>query len=140
MAGPPEAKTALGLFGPLESRVLDAVWQRGRASVADVHAAFGRSLAYTTLMTTLDRLYKKGALRRSKEGRAYVYSGAGSREQVERTFAAGFFDRLLGGDPRRVEPLISSFVDAVGEKDRLLLDELERLVREKRKSSRQGRP
>jgi predicted transcriptional regulator/4-amino-4-deoxy-L-arabinose transferase-like glycosyltransferase len=138
-AGMKKAIPAFGLFGPLESRVLDAVWERGRATVADVQAEF-RPLAYTTLMTTLDRLYKKGALGRSKEGRAYVYSVAGSRDQVERSCAAGFFERLLGGDPRRVEPLLSSFVDAVSDKDRLLLDELERIVREKRRSAKPGRP
>lgn len=128
-----------GLFGPLESRVLDAVWARGRATVADVHAQFGRARAYTTLMTTLDRLYKKGALARIKRGRAYLYSIVGSRADVERSSAAGFFERLLGGDPERVEPLISSFVDAVSEKDRLLLDELERIVHQKRRAAK-GKP
>ena len=57
-------------FGPLESRVLEALWARETAaSVRDLQPQFPQ-VAYTTLMTTLDRLYRKGALMRHKAGRA----------------------------------------------------------------------
>ncbi|HXH06609.1 MAG TPA: BlaI/MecI/CopY family transcriptional regulator, partial [Vicinamibacterales bacterium] len=71
------------LFGPLELRVLEAVWRRGReASVRDLLPDFPGT-AYTTLMTTADRLYRKGVLVREKRGRAFVYRARYDREQLE---------------------------------------------------------
>ena len=126
-------------LGPLEQRILDHLWQRRTAvTVREVRAALGRELAYTTVMTTLDRLYKKGLLDRKAEGRAFRYAPCATREafgaaQV-RTLLARFFRR--GSTPT---PLLASLVDAVGEHDRALLPELERLVREKERSLRRGR-
>jgi hypothetical protein len=62
-------------LGPLEARVLEAVWGQGRAlTVREVQGRFP-DLAYTTLMTTLDRLYRKRLLLRSRRGRAFAYEG-----------------------------------------------------------------
>lgn len=128
---------ALGtLFGALELRVLEALWRLGEASVADVQARLGRRLAYTTVMTTLDRLHKKGALERRKLGRAFVYRPLYSRDQIEHGVLARLLGGLLDGATGRAEPVLSSLVDAVGETDRELLDALERLVRRKRRSLR----
>lgn len=93
--------------------------------------------AYTTLMTTLDRLHKKGVLDRKKSGRAYRYAPRFSREGLESCLAADAFEALLGGkrSPASARPLLTSFVDAVSRRDALLLDELERLVREKRRET-----
>jgi predicted transcriptional regulator len=66
----PHELASAGL-GPLERQVLEQVWQRHEVSVRDVFIAFGESVAYTTLMTTLDRLYKKRLLSRRKDGRAF---------------------------------------------------------------------
>ena len=67
-------------LGPLETRVLDALWTRGSASsVRDLHPAFP-GIAYTTLMTTLDRLHRKGVLSRVKQGRAFLYAPVTSRD------------------------------------------------------------
>ena len=84
-------------------------------------------------MTTLDRLYKKGVLGRRKSGRAFVYRAAASRDQLEQSVAADVVEGLLGRGAETAQPLLSSLVDAVGARDRGLLDELERLVREKRR-------
>ena len=67
-----------GLLGELERAVMDAVWDRGEASVRQVHEALAveRDLAYTTVMTVMSRLSQKGVLQREKRGRAYVYSAA----------------------------------------------------------------
>ena len=121
-------------FGPLEVRVLEAVWRERRpATVRTLHASFPR-LAYTTLMTTLDRLYSKGALLRTKVGRAYAYDPRLARSEMEQQLAARSVEELLGAAQgrRAIEPLLSCFVDAVSERDRLLLDDLERLLKEKR--------
>jgi predicted transcriptional regulator len=84
-------------------------------------------------MTTLDRLHKKGLLARRKSGRAFVYTPHLGREEFERTMASELIGGLLKGDDG-VRPILSSIVEAVGERDRAALDELERLVREKRKA------
>lgn len=84
-------------------------------------------------MTTLDRLFKKGLLEREKEGRAYFYTPRVSREEFERGVAedvlGGLLDRTKGG----AEPLLACIVEAVGEHDRALLDDLQRLVEEKKR-------
>jgi predicted transcriptional regulator len=103
------------------------------ATVRDLHASFPR-LAYTTLMTTLDRLHTKGVLSRTKVGRAYAYEPRFERPEIELQLAARSVEELLGAAQgrRALEPLLSCFVDAVSERDRLLLDDLERLLKEKR--------
>jgi predicted transcriptional regulator len=126
-------------LGPLEQRVLDYLWRRdAAATVREVKREVGPELAYTTLMTTLDRLFKKGLLDRRPDGRAFRYSARASREAFGaaqlRSLLARFWSR--GGAPT---PLLSSLVDAVGEHDRELLPELERLVREKGRALRKGR-
>jgi predicted transcriptional regulator len=104
--------------------------------VRDVHEEFAGRIAYTTLMTTLDRLYKKGLLAREKDGRAFVYAPRVSPEEFERGIAQDVVDALLGRSQDAVEPVLACIVDAVSEHDRELLDELERLVREKRRQLR----
>jgi predicted transcriptional regulator len=121
-------------LGSLESDVLGLVWQRGDSSVRDVCARLESSVAYTTVMTTMDRLFKKGLLARRKVGRAFVYSATATRNELEGAVAAELVQGLLqrGGDEPL--PILSSLVDAVSERDRALLDELERLIQEKRRA------
>jgi predicted transcriptional regulator len=104
--------------------------------VREVHRAFDERIAYTTLMTTLDRLYKKGLLDRHKEGRAFLYSPRVSRAQLEQGVAEDVIGGLLDHGGRGVEPVLACIVDAVSEHDRALLDELDRLVQEKRRELR----
>lgn len=126
------SEMALAALGPLERQVLDETWQRGEVSVRDICVAFGDQVAYTTIMTTLDRLYKKHLLERRKSGRAFIYSPAVSREQLEtgirEDVIEGLLDRTEG-----IQPVLACIVDAVSERDRELLDELERLVQEKKR-------
>ena len=119
-------------LGKLEKTVLEEAWRRGRVSVSDIYRAFGERTAYTTWMTTLDRLYKKGLLKREKEGRAYFYTPSLTREEFERGVAEDVLKGLLGRTDG-AEPLLACIVDAVSESDRALLDELHRLVEEKRR-------
>lgn len=136
------AKLAAKDLGPLERSVMEFVWQRyeadqnadGNVSVRDVFLAFDGRLAYTTLMTTLDRLYKKGLLERQKDGRAFIYSPSLSPQELERSFARGVIDTLLGRGEHGVEPVLACIVDAVSEHDRELLDDLDRLIQQKRQA------
>lgn len=92
-----------------------------------------RPLAYTTVMTTLDRLYKKGLLCRRKSERAFFYSPSFSRREWEEKRTTDFVAGILANSPRSGELLVSCLVDAVSQQDAALLDEMERKIRMKRK-------
>jgi predicted transcriptional regulator len=121
-------------FGPLEMQVLEALWKAGRAAAVRDIQEFFPEVAYTTLMTTLDRLYKKQVLSRRKAGRAFLYAPVSSREGLEQLVAAKALDAILSsfGSPETIRPVLSTFVEAVSRRDDLLLDELEKLVRARR--------
>ena len=112
--------------------MLETAWKLKRANVRDVVESFKDRLAYTTIMTTLDRLYKKGYLERELRGRAFIYSPRLTQEQMQIGILGDVITGLLDGATKSVEPVLASIVDSVGDKDRKLLDELERLVKEKR--------
>lgn len=116
---------------------MDVVWARPGASVRDVRSALGGAPAYTTVMTTLDRLFKKGLLARRRDGRGFVYSAEVSRSDLSRRVAGALVSALLGGQAAS-RPILSAIVDAVSEADEATLDELERLVRLKRRALRDG--
>ena len=123
----------LSMMGHLESDVMEILWARGESSVHDVVDQLARPLAYTTVMTTLDRLYKKGLLARRKADRAFVYMPRQSRAEWERQRADEFLAAFLAGPAPSGDLLISCLVDAVGQQDATLLDELERRIRVKRR-------
>ena len=125
-------------LGTLEQRVIDIVWTSGEVTVRDVHTRLDGRVAYTTVMTTLDRLYRKGLLERSKRARAFVYAAAASREELDAIVANDVVSGLLAGDLSAPLPFLSNLVDAVGERDRALLDELDRLVKCKRRQLSKG--
>ena len=120
------------VLGPLEQMVMEIVWARPESCVRDVAARLARPLAYTTVMTTLDRLYKKGMLTRVKSDRSFIYSATLSRDDWERQQAGDLVSEMLANPRHSSELLISCLVDAVGEHDAALLDELERKIRLKR--------
>ncbi|MDT7543628.1 MAG: hypothetical protein QOE33_3532 [Acidobacteriota bacterium] len=120
-------------LGTLEREVLECLWHRGEASVRDVHAAFGETYAYTTLMTTLDRLYRKGLLERRKEGRAFLYAPRLSRAEFEQGIKEDLLEDVLGANAEGVEPVLSYIVERVGERDRALLDKLDAMIKTKRR-------
>ena len=92
----------------------------------------GHPLAYTTVMTTMDRLFKKGLLTRTKRDRAYHYEARFSREEWESRRAGQWVAGWLAKAEPSGELLVSCLVDALGEHDAQLLDELERKIQAKR--------
>jgi predicted transcriptional regulator len=130
-------EVAAQALGKLEREVLNEIWRRDEVTVRDVYLAFGESIAYTTLMTTLDRLFKKKLLIRRKDGRAFIYLPAVSRAEFEQGIREDVIDGLLGQGAEAVEPLLACIVDTVSERDRELLDELDRLIKEKRRELKQ---
>ena len=119
-------------LGPLEIDVMEAMWQFGASSVRDVVGRLGRKLAYTTVMTTLDRLFKKGLLYREMTDRAFVYSPMVTREDWDRRRAGEMMAGFLTGPEESRHLLLSCLVDAVGTHDAMLLDELEKKIQRKR--------
>jgi predicted transcriptional regulator len=125
-------RDALPSLGHLEIAVLESLWADGEGNVHDVAGRLGRPLAYTTVMTTLDRLFKKGLLERRKSERAFVYSPRLSRQEWEHKRAGDLVAGFLSGLNRSGEMLISCLVDAVGNHDEALLDQLEKKIRARR--------
>ena len=140
IAHPNQAVQQLSL-GRLEFDLMQILWARGESNVRDVAQQSSRPLAYTTVMTTLDRLYKKGLLDRRMPDRAFLYSARFSQQEWERTQAENVLTNFLTGPQASRELLLSSFLDAVGEHDTALLDELEKKIRRKRRELfRRGQP
>lgn len=122
-------------LGPLEQRLLEALWERGSATVRELMVDSQEGLAYTTLMTTLDRLFKKKVLTRSAEGRAFRYTPRYTREELHREVAAAAFRQLLDASPATSLPL-SYLVEILTQRDEQLLDDLRVLVETKRRELR----
>ena len=126
-----------GGLGALERAVMSIAWREGDINVRDACERLGATVAYTTVMTTMDRLFKKGLLTRRKVGRAFVYRAAATRRELEGAVASELVQSLLHRDNNEPLPILSSLVDAVSDRDRALLDELERLIHEKRRAGKE---
>jgi predicted transcriptional regulator len=97
-------------LGFLEADIMDIIWEKGKISVRDVFEIIKnrRDIAYTTVMTTMDRLYKKGILSRKKILKGYIYRAKITEETLEKhiireTLRGLFFDMK--------EPLMSYFAN-----------------------------
>jgi len=131
-------------LGPFEQKLLEEIWARGNATVRELLAEGTLRQAYTTVMTTVDRLYKKGLLDRKVEGRAFRYKARVSQAELQRNAALEGIRRLLQSGETSSLPL-SYLVEAVSAHDAELLDELQDLIERKRRElkskseSRQGK-
>lgn len=120
-------------LGELECAVLEQVWSLKEATVHDVVGRMQRPLAYTTIMTTLDRLYRKGLLVRLKRGRAFVYTAACSKPEVQREIARGLVKEISIDPLHSKNYLLSFLIESVDGKDAEILAELEAVIAEKRR-------
>jgi BlaI family penicillinase repressor len=84
---------------PLELECLKALWGLGHGSVRDVRQVLvgNRNLAYTTVMTVLDRLEKRGGVTRHKEGRAFIYKPKVSRDAMRQFAVKELVDAFFDG-------------------------------------------
>jgi predicted transcriptional regulator len=120
-------------LGELECAVLEEVWSVGEVTVHDVLARLHRPLAYTTIMTTLDRLYRKGLLVRLKKGRAFVYRAACTKKEVQRVIARELVNGIAADPMHSKDYLLSFLIESVEPKDAAVLAKLESEIREKRR-------
>ncbi|MCS6860442.1 MAG: BlaI/MecI/CopY family transcriptional regulator [Abditibacteriales bacterium] len=125
------------MLGELESQVLDVVWRMKSATVREVkeHLRHRRHIAYTTVMTTMDRLHEKGFLVRTKRGKGYVYAPRVSRQEVGKSVMKKWLRNMLRAFG---EPTMSCLVEAIREVDSRRLDELARLIEEERRRQQEG--
>src|SRR5580700_5945473 len=95
---------------PLELECLKALWGIGEGTVRDVrHVMVGnRNLAYTTVMTVLDRLEKRGGVSRRKQGRSFVYVPKLSREELRRFAVKELVDTFFGGSEEALARFLKS--------------------------------
>ena len=103
-------------FGELESAIMDVVWDSDRAYlVREVRErlSYNRPLAYTTVMTVMNILYGKGVLCREKQGRAWRYWPAESREEHDARLMA---EVLRSGGNERITMM--RFVERVSDEER----------------------
>ena len=114
-------------LGPLETRVMEALWRAGTATAREVFTQLDEAWAYTTVMTTLDRLHKKALLTREKEGLAYRYQPALPRDALVRAQVDALASRLLGEGR---EMGLAALVDAADEET---LDRLAALIAARRR-------
>ncbi len=105
--------------------------QRQSLTVARMCPSFPK-LAYTTLMTTLDRLHRKGLLVRRREGRAFTYQPRCSRDELLSELMSSDVSSYLGTVDRGTA-LLSTFVRTVGRTNAALLEELDVLVQSERR-------
>lgn len=127
-----KVKRTLHPLGELEHAVMNVVWAHFPTTARDVcDRMTGRwERAYTTIMTTMDRLHRKGLLRREKEGLAWKYEPAMSKASFEKMLADGLATSILQAHG---ETALAAFVDAAAEVDEGLLDRLRNLIESRRK-------
>ena len=103
---------------------MKVVWQRRDATVRDVYEALllERKIAYTTVMTMMNVLEKKGHLRKKAEGRSFLYRPTRPQRQVVGSMVRDFVQRVFGGS---AAPLLALLVD----EERLTLEELDALAK-----------
>lgn len=128
---PRRKHTLAEVLGPLEAEVMEVVWQRDEVTVRDVHKALKakRSIAYTTVMTTLGRLTDKGLLQRVEGQPAHHYSPLVSREQYARSTVKSVVDWLVSHFP---DPAVAYLVDKAREEDEDVIDRLRSAIEERK--------
>ncbi len=111
----PQSSKSKKVLGPLESEIMDVVWDQGATTVSAVHKALRgkKDIAYTTVMTTMSRMAKKKLLTQDKSATSYVYAPALNRGDFEnyvvKAVIRGLFDDY--GDS-----VVDYIADCVGER------------------------
>jgi predicted transcriptional regulator len=115
-------------FGELEAVIMQRIWAHGGpVTVRDIFGELAgeRPIAYTTVMSTMDNLHRKGWLTREREGKAYRYTAVASREE----YSARLMSEALA-DAGDTEMVLSHFVEAMdGEQSAALRAALDKLTR-----------
>lgn len=130
----PEREGLKASLFDLEAEIMEIVWSAGweTFAVSQVHRqlASQRDIAYTTVMTTVSRLHRKGLLERERDGRRYLYRPRMSRGEFLKAMAREVLGSLLEAGNEAAEALL---VERIANADSESLDRLEALIRARRK-------
>ena len=112
-------KKSLTHLGETEMEVLHLVWDLQNATVADVHERLleRREVAYTTVLTVLRNLARKGYLTYEKDGVAHVYSPARPAEEVQHSLLQSLISKVFKDSPRALVQTLVKY-EALSEADR----------------------
>jgi predicted transcriptional regulator len=124
-------RKAIHGLGELQAEVMEIVWSKGEATVADAVETIARRrpVTYTTVLVAMQKLSQKGWLKHRSEGRAYVYSPRRSREEVHGGLLKDFLRSAFRGDPKL---LLSQLLDAQPMTP-AELDDLRKLIEQRKK-------
>jgi len=126
-SGVPEPPPA---FYELEAQVMEEVWRQGKGTVREIMSALnarsGRQRAYTTIMTILARLERKGVLERDKQGKGFVYAPRASRDEYLEARARAEVEALV---EQYGEVALVDFARQMSKLDAADRDRLRRLAR-----------
>ena len=122
-------------LGDLEMEVLEHLWHIGAGDVRTVHLALseGRKHHPNTIQSTLDRLFRKGLLKRKKLCRAFIYTPQFNREELTARLVEETLHRIKGAAPL---PMLAAFVDLAAAQDPSVLDELQQFLEDRRSARR----
>jgi len=128
----PNKKGLRKILGDLETDIMEIIWQKGELTVRQVYQTLQdtRSIAYTTVMTVMSRLADKSLLVKLKEGNAFLYRATSTREEFTRSTLKKVINELMADF---TAPAISQFLDSMEDADPERMEELSRLIEEKRK-------
>lgn len=118
------------VLGELQTSLMELLWREPRLTVNEVEERVKRrrDIAHTTVQTTLDRMHRKGYLKRDKRGKAFVYTPRYTRDEFEQGMAQEVLRPLL---KQFTETAMSTFVELLGT-DEAALQRLEIMLRKKR--------
>jgi predicted transcriptional regulator len=116
---------AARVLGDLEIRIMELLWDEHPLSVRAACARLSGDHAYTTIMTTMDRLHKKRLLRRTKDGNAFIYEPAMDRAEYQKRVVEAALTPLL---EQGAAPVLAAFVEVAADLDEANLAALERLI------------
>lgn len=117
-------------LGDLQRTVMETVWEMDEATVNQVRAKLNRDkdLAYTTVLSVMQKLEKTGWLRHREEGRTYVYMPEQTREQEGTRSLKAFVKSVFGGDPVLVfQHLLDD--ERIGEEE---IEAIEKMIEERK--------
>ncbi len=111
-----KAGTSRDIPPPLELECLKALWRVGDGTVKDVREVLteSRNLAYTTVMTVLDRLSKRGSVERRKVGRSFVYTPVIDREELRRMAVQELVDSFFDGSRQELLAFLGALARSNG--------------------------
>lgn len=123
-------KAAKNVLTNQELEIMKIIWNRGSSTVREVYEDLltRRKIAYTTVMTMMGTLEQKGHLRKSEQGRAYVYQPVEPQTKVVGSMVQEFVKRVFNGSSR---PLLVHLVETL-EDDGDQIEEIRRLLRAKK--------